>query len=344
MPNRWRFDLVTSNDLTKIGELSLARNKSLQVALNKAGAFSFEYPMEGPLASYINDVTTAVRIVKNGNVVWTGPVWTLSDSTPNTIQVGCVGWLQTLEKRVTKVAWGDPLVFENIDAGTIALNLLTRSNADHAGVNYLTPGTAQATQLRSREYTPYTEVLNEIYALSQIESGYDIDIDPDVRQLNIVTRLSNVQDNIWFAYGKNIQTFERASDTSRLCNRMIAYNSEGAAAQADDVNSQNTYGLFEEAVSLSDVIDVGVLAAYANVEVAVRANPLRVSSFTMRKWTDGDPSVFEDFDLGDIVKINVVTDRLNILRQAVRVFSFTVGFDENNNEQVGSIQTTDSAS
>ena len=52
----WKFILVNSNDLSHIGELSQARDKKLEVVLNKPGAASFTYPMDADYAALISSV------------------------------------------------------------------------------------------------------------------------------------------------------------------------------------------------------------------------------------------------------------------------------------------------
>jgi hypothetical protein len=94
---------------------------------------------------------------------------------------------------------------------------------------------------------------------------------------------------------------------------------------------------------LSDVVDSTILAAFANAEVAVRANPLRIYTFTPLKASlvaAEIPRIFEDFVVGDVVKLTVNKGRLVVDRQNIRVFSTTLVFDSNGNEQLTTIQST----
>lgn len=342
------FELAYSSDLTKIGELTQARGRTLSLALNRAGAFQMTLPLAHEFSDNISEIETCVLIRRLGTVVWSGPVWTVEESTPDGLSVGCIGWLQTLEKRVSKFAWGNPLTYTAQDAGAIALDLLTRSNADNVtGPNYVTPGTAEMTQSRTKSYQPFSNVLNEITALSDLESGYDMTVDPISRKLNIYTRVGVTNPQAFFEYGSNAQAVSRSSDSSRVTNRFIVYSPVGWV-QANDTTSQARYGTFEEAISLSDVRDVTILQAFANAELVVRSTPLRFHTFQPR-MTDVTPRIFgtrvQDFDVGDTCYVKVSRGRLQVPRQTVRIFGATVTWpdDAGGQERLTSIQTTASA-
>jgi len=334
------FELARSSDLSKMGKLGQARAKTLSVSHDRAGSFEFDFPLAHDFSSSILEIETCVLVKKAERIVWSGPVWTVVESTPDSMHVGCVGWLQTLEKRVTKPAWGTPLSYTAQDAGVIALDLLTKSNADTSYVDYVLPGTSETSQSRTKVYQPYSSVLNEIIALSDLESGYDFLVDPATRRLNIYARLGTTQPEAYFEYGGNATSVSRTCDSARLSNRIIAYSSIGAV-QVDDVDSQSRYGVFEEAISLSDVRDTSILLAYANAELAVRSTPLRFHSFSPRQGPSV-PRLFEDFDVGDTCYVTARRGRLQVLKQAVRIFGATVTWPDegSDQEQITSIQTT----
>jgi hypothetical protein len=342
----WKFELLRSSDMKRLLELKQARQRVLQLGLNKAGSFSFELPLEHKDTIRVQEVSTAVMIYRNGQPVWSGPVWTVQEQTPNSVQVGCVGWLQTLEKRVSKPRWADggTLSYVGIDAGLVALDLLARSNADALGYpSYVFPGSAETTQPRTRAYAPFINILNEITALTSIESGFDMLVDPASRALNIYSKLQKIRPQVLFDYGRNVGSVSRNSDSARICNRMIAYSSIVGSAQVDDTESQRAIGVFEESVSLSDVVDQSILQAYAAAEVAVRGRPLRIATFVPRPFSSqrpNDPRIFNDFNIGDVGYLNVDKGRLKLTKQAVRIFGAAVAFNDNGTESITSVQTT----
>lgn len=347
------FELAVSSTLKKLGELTQARDRSLKLALDKAGSFHGRLPLGDKMAQKIEEVSTCVLLKMHDppnpvKIIWSGPVWNTTKSRPSKmLEFDCVGWLQTFEKKVTKPWWNPPagpLTYTAIDAGAIALDLVRLVNADTSGVPvYVTPGVAQTTQPRTRTYQYWSNVLNEITALSDIEDGYDMLVDPTTRALNIFAMIGSPKPKLAYEYGKNVTTVTTSVDASKMCNRLIAYSTAGYAV-AEDTASQKAYGVFEEAVSLSDVVDISILQAYANAEIAVRSTPLALHNFGVRQSSSllKDPLFFRDINIGDIAKLRVV-DKLDPITQAVRLFGATVGFNNNGSLSLSDIQTTASA-
>lgn len=351
----YTFELVNSKTMAKIGELTQARGRQLSLAHNKAGSFEMRLPLRDSFSDRVQQIATGVMVKRLGVPKWSGPVWTVNKTVDNqgvpSLAVGCVGWLQTLEKRLVyplgslmHAAWIKNQYVDE-DAGSIALDLLGQSNNDNAfsDTNYVVPGDYESSQQRTRTYQPWSSVLGEITALSEIESGYDMLVDPATRELDIYQRIGSVRPEVMFELGKNVVSVNMTSDASRMCNRMIAYSSIGWA-QADDLVSQAAYGVFEEAVSLTDVRDVAILQAYANGEIAVRSTPLEFYGFQPRRFSSAnsdDPRIFRDFAISDTAYLRARAGSIDVPRQAVRVFGATIAFDDDTGaEQLTSLQTT----
>ena len=343
------FELARSRDMTKIGELTQARNRSLALTLNNAGAFNMALPLTDDLAYEVREVETCVIISMFDETVWSGPVWTCQESiTANdaTLQVGCVGWLQTLDKRIVRASWnaGSSTTYADVDAGAIAQDLVLRTNEDASSAgapNYVFPGSSEATQARTRTYAPWSVILPGIKELSEIEAGYDMLVDPVTRELNIYAQLKRDR-GVQFELGNNVQNVSRQVDGGSTKNYFTAYSNIGAVY---DVNmaSLTRLGLFEESASLSDVVNVGILDAFAGSTVAVYGWPLPMINFTPMPYSperDDQPRVFQDYNLGDIVQLTARKGRLRLDHQAVRIFAFSVDFQDTGYEQVTGIQTT----
>ena len=341
----WKFELARSSDLVPIGELANARDRSLTLTLNKAGSFSFTLPMDDELAMELNEVSSAVLIKRKQldgtfKTVWSGLVWGIEETTPNTVAVSTVGWLQTLEKRFIS----EDQTFTSTDAGSIATTILDLSNQGIIGPIYVIPGNIQATINRDRTYKAYETVLSIIQGLSDIENGFDFEVDPSSRELNIYNILMTDLPNIVFEYGANVKQVQRISDASKIVNRFTAFGSSTAIAQqANDEDSQIQYGLFEESQSLSDVNDSNILAAYAAAEVITRSQPLRIYSlipYPASEVHKGIYRIFTDFNIGDKVYLTINKGRLIANRQPIRIFSVTISFTNDGAEHITNIQTT----
>lgn len=344
----WRFELANSLDLSRIGELQPAKNRSLTMTLNRGGEFTFTVALESPIAYEIEEIKTCVLIWRRGTnnefkIVWSGPVWGIEITTPNTMNITCVGWIQTLEKRILPIDLGELTA----DAGSIVLALLNQFNsisADSGAPVYVTSGDVIPTVTRTRSYKKYEDFLNIIHNLSDIESGFDFVVDPVLRTLNIYDMYGEIKSNLRFEYKININAVTRSSDSSRICNQFTAVGAANTIPQqANNSESQSQYGIFAELATVSDVKSNTILAAYADSEVAVRAFPLRIYSFSTRQAGTGSttPRAFQDFFIGDIGYLTVNKGPVIVKDQAVRIFSFTLSFDDNGNELPAQIQTTD---
>lgn len=344
MAGEWVFELGNSSDLSKIGELTQARNKQLTLTLNKAGAASFTLPLDDVLAASVQEVSTCLTVRRRFNnnvfnVVWSGYVSGISEQTPNQMTVNCTGWLQSLEKKFIKFDTN----FNLTDAGSIAQSILSKINAAESAPAYVFNGITETTVIRTRQYKAYEQVLKIIQDLSDIESGYDMVVDPVTRKLNIYVKAMVDRLNLPFEYKYNIQEISRSSDTSRLVNRIIVQGGAGTfVSQADDFLSQAKYGVFEEYVTLSDVTDQLILAAYANAEIAIRSQPLRIYTFSLNKSpiSSGNPKLFIDYNIGDKIYLTARKGRIQEKNKPVRIFSLSVNINETGNEQVSNIQTT----
>lgn len=337
----YKFELANSLDLDdRIGELTQARGRSLTITHNKAGAFNCVLPLEHEQALAVREVTTCIIVSLDEVVIWSGPVWTTNENvsaSSATLEVGCVGWLQTLDKRVTRPAWnaGQPITYTEVDAGEIAMDLIERSNEDAliaSAPSYVTPGPYEITQKRTRTYQPYSGVLASIEELTNIEAGFDMLVDPLTRQLNVYQQLRN-ESGARYELGKNITSVSRAVDSGRITNFITAYSSSAAPSVTDPFSCAE-YGLFEEAQSISDVVNPGILAAYAGAELSVKSRPLAMLQFQPMAPDDPDSSLkiprpFEDFFVGDTVKLTAKKGRMVIEDQLLRLFSFTVGETQN---------------
>lgn len=352
--SQYKFELARSMDMGRIGELGQARNRSLQLALNRAGAFSCDLPLDDPLTDEVQEITTCIVITRDEEVIWSGPIWTLNEnvsSTGATVQVGAVGWLQTLDKRVVRGSWNanQAISYTDQDAGVIALDLIARTNADAIATGapiYIFPGESETTQLRTRTYQPWSGILQSITELTEIEAGFDMSVDPLTRRLNIYSRIG-VNHGILFELPGNVAQVSRSTDAGRLINYMTAYSAAGSQAEAN-ADSINQLGLFEEAQSLSDVVGPRadlILSAYAAGEILVKSWPLRFIAFQpMAESVEQPfaPRAFRDFNVGDIVRLTVRHGRMSMIQQALRMFAFSVSFPDTGGAAVSEIQTVSS--
>lgn len=113
---KWKFTLVNSKDLSKIGDLRNASSRSVAIALNNPGSASYQISMRDRLAEFIEPYETGIiarrfnyrASVAAGRAIWDdiwsgytyGPV--AEDWTNERMTIQCVGWLNRLEHRMLR--------------------------------------------------------------------------------------------------------------------------------------------------------------------------------------------------------------------------------------------------
>lgn len=512
----WTFRLADTDTFDDIVELPNARSRQLELYLNKPGSLTFSVNLEDSNSTLIEPIKTCVKAYRNGEMAWSGMVWSVNDSSDGLTQVSCIGWLEYLNHRITY----EDYEYTNTDAGAIAFDLLDKSylwadtkyysaefddctynttgigapiisdeintgsqikftleggylgngsitpliklnNVLERGKKYditisvvdkynrpenstididsiqvldtnifpinmsivydfqsttgttgddssplvhnsnfildlsaidqqtyssygkiinlnnptflyfkhsfgfyygvslkyeytitikeqekiydipITAGSYEQTQIRTKSYTKYSNVGQEITNLSEIEAGYDLEIDSSTRQLNIYDRIGQEM-NIVFGYNfgpNNLKNISVNQDPSRMTNKFTALG-QSQAITADENTSQDEYGIFAETGSASNVSEQAILGAYANAEVALRNTPIVTYDFQpLPTGADSVPEPFTDYNVGDTVYLSAKKGRINIDNQAVRIFGMTINIDDNNLETVTAIKT-----
>jgi hypothetical protein len=336
----YKFILAESQSLVKIAELRRAKNRTLSVALNKPGNSSFNIALTDEVAPYIVPNKTCLKVLFDNEPVWGGPIWSTSkDCAANKMQVNAVGWFETLMKRITK----NDLEFLTVDAIQIAKTLMDQADTETIPTGILVSYLEAGQPLFYAPLSKFTSVGGQISAMSELESGFDYEIDAD-KNLRLYTKKGTDREAVWgFKRGpKNLANCVVDEDGSQTMNRMIVTSNVAPPQQADDFESQTEFGLFEEHVALtSDKIGTDVPLAYAGAEVIVRGRPritynLSPMAPNPKRFV---PQAFKDFTIGDTGYLYAKQgDAVDIKKQKIRLFGFTVDID--NHEKVTGIQTT----
>lgn len=341
----WNFVLAESEDLTRIGSLKkVARNKNLSVALNRPGNFSYEINMTDDLFSETIEVATCVIAEKNGEAVWSGPVWNIQENwDTEKAEINCVGWFQLLMKRFVL----ETFQFTNTLDGDIAHQLLEYANEQEINnidrPTWITPGTQTSESDRNISYDFGQNIGQEIINLTEAEAGFDFDIDPLTREMNIrswdeyVDRQDVVLGYRWGP--KNLATFSRSRDADSMGNQYFVVG-QTTVGEANDEDSVDLYNLHQQIINLTEVTETAILGAYANAEIVVNKFPKVIYSFQPKFANPTLPSVFEDYQIGDKIYVNAKAANEQISDQAVRIFSVSINIDEEGNEKISNMQTT----
>lgn len=335
----WRFFLAWSADMTIIGPLDKARNRSLTCGLDIPGSCSFDLPVDDPLAEIIWPWKTCIVAVKNGIWRWSGPVLTVESALPsNKTTVNAVGWFEKLNRRLVT----EPLTFTDQFDGQIIFNLVDHANA--YGTTRITPGALVPGQTRTVTYAVDANIGQEIAKLSDLEAGTDYRIDPETRQIDAVRYIGIERPEVQFGYNwgpNNILQFNERIDGATVVNDIKPRGDLGKSGFADDPFSKEDYDTHQEAPSLSSVREQNILDAYANEEIVFRKDPRVTYEFVPKPAHTGRvPSLFEDYDFGDIVFTTAHKGRVQLDKQPTRVFNADLAIDNNGIERIQRMTTS----
>jgi hypothetical protein len=352
--SNWRFFLgssVPAEDIAdnRLHELTLARSKQFESNLLGAGSASFTYPLSHPFSRDIREIETCLIVTRDVRVVWSGPIMQADeDLINNSMQVSAVGWWEELDTRFVEPGQESALRFTNTptNSTTIAFALLNAANTQRDSTNALRPtkitsGKADTSQARTREYQVGDQISRAIRDLATVENGYDFEINPISRQLDIYfPRKGTLREDILLGYNwgpKNVSNVRIASDASAIRNRHKASTAYSTAV-AEDPESIIQYGMRTELSNIGDVRE-DIAGAYANGEVAFKEQPKTTITVTMRPG-DASPEVFRDFEIGDTLYLTARGGRNPLDKQPVRVFGVAVSIDDNGIATISNLKTS----
>lgn len=336
----WDLYLAESSDLTVLGPLQDASGINLDLVLNRPGRLQFSYPLDGPLAKEISPINRCVLLAYNGEIFWSGFIMSFQRGMPEEqINVVVTGWQEVLYHRAIRAE----VTYINQTRGFIIHELLAIANEQKRTWMEQGTNTDDAPPI-SKTFEGETTVGQGIEEMTSIEAGPDITVHPQERTLNIQAWDEFVDHtNIIWAYGwgpHNLESFSQSVDGAALINRITVKGKNNAVGGylTEDILSQTTYQLFENSVTLSNVGDPDILAAYGEAELFYKKNP-RVNYQFQPAAGNENPIVFRDFNLGDKCYLKAIYNNVFEVNQAIRVFSCSLSIDDNNVPKMSNMVT-----
>lgn len=375
----WRWYLANSRNLELLGELDAAQSRKIQLALNGSEQASFMINTLEPVAELINPLSTALAAYRNGKLVWTGPVWTISEGLPeNSVNVSCIGWFELFNHRLLKCGPNAPptmptttalaQTYANVDQTAIMAELILRTIADSPFLNPnirvgQVPSTVFNGGSRNITYQQFQNIGQAITTMANVENGFDFRVDPVTLAFNMYYELiapdipgatlrgrGKHRPNTVFGYKwgpENLAKIARTIDGSKVINDAYALGQYGLGYQGE-ARSIEQYGKLTAETSLSGVVSSTILAAYAAAQVIVYAQPQTIYTFDVLPYhsLQDVPQPFEDFDIGDMVHLGAQYGRFEVpilgsstTAFPVRMFSFEVEISNDGVEQTKNVQT-----
>lgn len=366
MPN-WQYILCHTPDplnptgtLEEIGELVSARDKSLDIVRNRAGSASCWISVIDPYAEEIldrvniGDVRGSIRkslLVRRNKIdMWSGPILTIQGSLSegnSGMTLGAVGWLEYLYHRTLNA--DKSYVSQQQDF--IAFDLLTVANLQNPTHPVpIFPGSVTGTMaVRSPTFTKGETFGASMQRLSDVESGFDFDIEPRTRALNIhAWDAYNTLDDVKLGYRwgpENISKLDWNENGGSTLNDYTAVGGNNIPFTATDLVSQDTYGVWQETTNLP-VETSEILPVYVNAELAIRSAPqlsYTITPTSVGSFGDETPHLFDDFQIGDQISFTAKEGFFTAKNQGIRIFGASVSINEDGVETINSLMTSPTA-
>jgi hypothetical protein len=311
----------------ELAELGFFSGLTFTYGLNQMGDFSFVLPLRDFNATpeIIQPLTRSVRIYRNGNVIFSGDIYTVAVANmagAPTITVAGNGHLRRLEFRNThQVSYG------NRYSWYLLYDQLRKLNAVHDSGIKMTSDTVENTYQRTMDVAAdktFTELLEEVAAADQAvyyvgSNGY---------LWYWTEAYSQTREDLVFEYGANIETPELEIDGTQMGNFVHVYGGEPEGSENPVIvtgrneDSINKWGMYEKTESLTDHIETDYLNAQRDRLLADYREPVENYKFML---IPSRAPEFNAFKLGDrcMLKINRGYFKVNRLAR-VMGYEFTV--------------------
>jgi hypothetical protein len=342
-------DLVDADTMSNLADLRPASNRSFKPIFNGPGSFSFDLPIDCAAAYKVKKRKTGVMITRNGRKIWSGALTDIVRSAKAAnVSVTATGWEEELEGRFVRKAEEAALTFATATVGgLVGKGLIDVANAQQDSSLVTRPmrvsfGLASDTQTRVRSYKQGDNYGAQFKELVEIENGFDYSVDPATKRINTRAPTAyTTRVGVQFAFGMTPNNLDDAvqTDSGDVKNRISVVASNGAVYVADDATAIAEAGvMLEEWTSLSDVVDStgAIPAAYANAELVYKRYGVVTYQLTPIQFGDF-PRPYDDFEWGDVGYLSVDKDSFQLRKQAIRLFSAKIDWDDKGNEIISDL-------
>ncbi len=368
---RWQYILCytpnpldPTGDLVEICEIESARSRKVEIVRNRAGTMACDVSVYDPAVPYIldniplGDIRGSVRkslLVRRNKVdILSGPISAISGSLQDgqsSLSLTAVGWIEYLFHR--KLSANKH--YDNLPAHEIIFDLLSLANIqDPTYPIPIFPGTftdgTVPTTLFSPTFNKGDTYGESIQKMSDVENGVDFDVNPRTRELNVYAwDTYTVRNNIKLGYrwgAENIQSVNwNESGIGGMSNRIIGTGNNNIPYGAEDVDSLEVYGVFDDAINFPVETSANI-PAYINAELVVKSRPL--VTYTISPKPVGmvpvdptpHPKLFEDFFIGDQISFTAKEGFIEIKNQGIRVFGAGISISDDGVETIDNLQTS----
>ena len=259
--------------------------------------------------------------------VWAGYIEAMRMVNENTLEVGCKGMLNLLDKRVVTRS------FTNWQGGAAVYELLNNkvNNVDDTGVEQ---GETDVTTTFSHDFAG----MKAYKAMQKVAeaTGAEIEIDAEFK-LNFKTQIGEDKtSDVIFRYLNNLQTansidkFTLLQEGKELFNKVICYGKDQAISSTqEDTVSINEYGLLEKVRHYTQIEDQATLDQTAKELLAFHKPVKEIPTITPKK----EKIDLFDYGIGDRVRV-IIKQGILDFDQTHRILEINVKVGRNNDEKI----------
>lgn len=347
----WRFELEAFGS-GPIGDLTDVKDRTVTFQLVRPGTIEFTMPTHHPrmdeLLTYQHLYIKAYRNNILRMVTETTRLQVVGSGTERSIRVTATesGVVRLTKRLIGKSAAG--VTYTNIDRTEMVRLGLAAVNSE-AGTGVVFGGAMPSTIATAGPWR-YKRLMEAIVELGKPLNGFDWWFDPVEPSTGPHARIQMApvrgafRPNAIFEYGTGsanareyewlIDVGERISDAYVLP-ATYPDNTGLAVATAGDNTTRANIGRREDVVQ-NDLVDYDLRLGLAEETVAIRKNPKNV--FVIQPaYDDGTgrvPTVFEDYDVGDVITGRVNDQGALLLNGYVRVYGVRAAIDDQGAEEL----------
>lgn len=312
MAAEWTYLLadLRTGYITAEVPLSGARpSKRLGAAGTMQGTWSVAQDWAGDPYALTRPARTAVYVLRDGNPLWGGILWTSSYAKRSgQISLGAADWWSYFDhRRVLPLLPGAPgladiaqldVTFTQLDQNEIARQLVAQAQAHTGGDLGLVLDAADSGTVRDRTWHGYelADVGAALKQLSEVDGGPDImfdvgaNLDSSGRPVRLMRignpRLGQQGAPFVFEWGANIIDYTWPSDGTRMTTRAFALG-EGSERGAQIAVAErfeayvDGWPLLESDVNYSTVVEAATLQSHADADLAAGKLPVVLPTLTV---------------------------------------------------------------
>jgi hypothetical protein len=326
-----RWDLIAmtpSGDA--LGDLIGAKSRKFTFRLNEPSTVEWSMSGMDPGAALVDELSTDVEAWRNGVRLLRARVGATSDDVgadDHQMTAAAVDYRGLLNRRTVWTA----ATFTADDQAAIAWDLIAATQALTGGNLGITDASTATGHTRDRDYAAGKNLGEAIQELSDVFSGFDWEISPEL-EFKVWSPGRGVVRDFAAVWGDTVASVRRQVDPAQYANAIRSSGAEGVTAATRTVAdlAGRVEGRFEAQLGNTDTTTTTALGESADWELSERS--VIRPSYTVRLkpgvW-DGPATLW----LGDTCRLVVVRGRLAVDTEA-RVHEISVAAGDDGGEVV----------